>query len=287
MTVVAVFTASCDYRELDRLEGILDELTNGSYDNAVQISANEKYINAAREMIAEFKADRETRDISNQPLVDSAAEYVSKIIVNIYPENGSYIEIRGNKEAVAGTFVDVTAYLMPIDVAIYDGVWQSSDTLTGFFADGKFFAVKPGTVTLTVSKGNLSADYIVEVKGNTTGARVIMFDTLLTKVNYIVENTYIVKTTTNIFWAPNAPIHFRLVADGTFEEYQVYFNNEPVYPDVDGIYTIPANTGDVHVKADGLVNDPDDDQGGKQSFWDMIVNFFKKIGDFFRSLFGM
>ena len=287
MTAVAVFTSSCDYSELDRLEGILDDLTSGAYDNAAQIVANEKRIKAAREMIAEFKADREIRDISDQALVNAAAEYVSTAVVNIYPEDGAYIEIRGENEAVAGTYVDVTAYLMPVNVAIYDGVWQSSDTTIGFFSGGKFFAVKSGTVTLTVGKGSLSSDFTVTIKGNTTGARVIMFDTLLTNVNYIVENTYIVKTTTNVFWAPDAPIHFRLVTNGTFEEYQVYFNNQPVYPDADGIYTIPANVGDVHVKADGLINDPDDDQGGKMSFWDAIVNFFKKIGDFFRSLFGM
>lgn len=285
MTFVATFTSSCDYSELDRLEGILDELLSGNYDNELLIKTNEKKINAAKEMIAEFKADRDIRDNSDQALVDAAAKYVSTAIVSIYPEADSYIEVRGENEAHAGSFVDVKAYLMPVNVEISDGVWVSSDTATGFFSGGKFFAVKTGTVTLTVNKGNLSADFTVNIKGG-TGARVIMFDTLLSNVNFIVENTYIIKTTTNIFWAPDAPIRFRLIDDGTFETYQVYFNDELATPDVDGIYTIPANVGDVHVRADGLVNDPDNTDG-KISFWEMIINFFKRIGEFFRNLFGI
>ena len=63
-------------------------------------------------------------------------------------------------------------------------------------------------------------------------------------------------------------------------------NDEVVYPDVNGVYTIPANSGDVHVRADGLINDFDQD-GQKLSFWEMIIAFFNRIAEFFRSLFGM
>lgn len=285
MTFVAVYTSSCDYSEIDRLEGILNDLISGDYDNELLINSNKAQINAAQEMIAEFKAQRDIRDSSEQPLVDAAADYVSDTIVSIYPKTDAYLEIRGEEEAYAGTFIDVTAYIMPINVKVSDGVWSSSDTATGFFTNGKFFAVKTGSVTLTVNKDNLSADFTVSIIGG-IGARVIMFDTMLSNVNYIVENTYIIKTTTNIFWAPDAPISFRLIDDGTFETYQVYFNDEIAIPDQDGIYTIPANVGDVHVKANGLMNNPDDDNGGKISFWEMIMNFFRRIGDFFRNLFN-
>ncbi len=288
MYLVAAFTSSCDYREFDRLAVIFEELLSGNYNNSSLISNNKTAVANANAIIEEFNADRETRDISEQPLVDAAEKQLASAIAKIYPADTASVEIIGDTECYAGSLIGVNAYLMPVDVELVDAVWTSSDSSIGFFTDGKFFAVKSGTVTLTAVYGELSAEITVTVKGG-AGARVIMFDSLLTNANYIVEGSYVIKTTTNIFWSPEAPIHFRVITDGTFEEYIVYINDTEATPAVDGTYTIPAYTGDAHVRVEGLVPDVSDDSGSgeKISFWEMITNFFKKIADFFRSIFGM
>lgn len=283
MKFVAAYTSSCDYGEIDRIAAILNDLLSGGYDNESQISSNKDIIASAKSLIEEFAADRETRDSSEQPRIDAACSIINKAITSIYPKDGASVEIRGEAECYAGNYVNVKAYLMPIDVEITDCIWTSSDNTIGFFTNGKFFAAKTGTVTLTVHANGLSADFTVTVRGG-TGARVIMFDTLLTNANYIVEGSLIIRETTNLFWAPDAPIHFRVITDGTFEEYRIFVNNTEVFPDATGTYTIPENTGDAHVRIDGIAYEEDD--GTKISFWEMILNFFRKIADFFANLFG-
>lgn len=272
----------CNYDEIDRLEQLLDEVLGGEYDNQTQITLNRELIETANGLIDEFSVGRDERDASQQALVDAACDIICQAIASVYTAEDASIEIRGEKECYAGSFVDVTAYLMPIDVEITDGVWTSSDNTTGFFTNGKFFAAKTGEVTLTVYKNNLSADVTITVKGG-TGARVVMFDTLLSQANYIVEGSLVIKETTNLFWAPDAPVHFRVVTDGTFEEYLVYINKEVVTPDETGTYTIPENSGDAHVKIEGVVKD---EEGNKLSIWQAIANFFRKIAEFFRNLFS-
>ncbi len=272
----------CNYDEIDRLEGILAEVLGGEYDNQTQITLNRDLIEKANGLIEDFLTDRDVREASEQTLIDAACDIICQAIASVYTAEDAAIEIRGDKECYAGTFVNVKAYLMPVDVEITDGVWTSSDNTTGFFTNGKFFAAKTGEVTLTVYKNNLSADVTITVKGG-TGARVVMFDTLLSQANYIVEGSLVIKETTNLFWAPDAPVHFRVVTDGTFEEYLVYINKEVVTPDETGTYTIPENSGDAHVKIEGVVKD---EEGNKISIWQAIANFFRKIAEFFRNLFS-
>lgn len=273
----------CNYDEIDRLEGILAEVLGGEYDNQTQITLNRDLIEKANGLIEDFSTDRDVREASEQALIDAACDIICQAIASIYTAEDAAIEIRGDKECYAGNFVNVKAYLMPVDVEITDGVWTSSDNTTGFFTNGKFFAAKTGEVTLTVYKNNLSADVTITVKGG-TGARVVMFDTLLSQANYIVEGSLVIKETTNLFWAPDAPVHFRVITDGTFEEYLVYINKEVVTPDETGTYTIPENSGDAHVKIEGVVKN---EEGNKISIWEAIADFFRKIAEFFRNLFSL
>ncbi len=289
MTLVAQFTSSCDYARFDKMAVVFEGLIGGYYDNADLITLNKQEVENAKALIAEFRADRNIRDSAEQGRVNAAADQISIVVAKIYPEDGASIEIRGVTECAAGSYADVKAYLQPIGLELADGVWTSSDTSIGFFTNGRFFAVKTGTVTLTVSRGNLSASVEINVTA-TTGARVVFFDSLLTNAHYILEGGYVIRKTTNLFWATDADINFRVITDGTYEEYVVFVNDKKVTPDITGTYTIPANTGDAHVRIEGMIPDYSEEDPGaveKVSIWDLIRNFFKKIGDFFRNLFGM
>ncbi len=289
MTLVAQFTSSCDYARFDKMAIVFEGLIGGYYDNADLITLNKQAVEDAKALIAEFRADRNIRDSAEQGRVDAAANQISIVVAKIYPEEGASIEIRGASECQAGSYADVTAILQPIGLELADGVWTSSDTSIGFFTNGRFFAVRTGTVTLTVARGNLSASVEITVTAP-TAARVVFFDSALTNAHYILEGGYVIRKTTNLFWATDADINFRVITDGTFEEYVVFVNDKKVTPDITGTYTIPANTGDAHIRIEGMVPDYTDenpDTAEKVSIWDLIRNFFRKIGDFFRNLFGM
>ncbi len=289
MTLVAQFTSSCDYYRFDRMAIVFEGLLGGYYDNDDLIALNKQAVEDAKALVAEFRADRNIRDSAEQGRVDAAADQISIVVAKIYPEENASIEIRGATDCKAGSYADVKAYLMPVGLELVDGVWTSSDTSIGFFTDGRFFAVRTGTVILTVSRGNLTESVEITVTAP-SAARVVFFDSLLTNAHYILEGGYVISGTTNLFWAPDADINFRVITDGTFEEYVVYVNDKKVTPDITGTYTVSANTGDAHVRIEGMVPDYTEDDPGtadKVSIWDLIRNFFKKIGDFFRNLFGM
>ncbi len=282
MTFTAVYTSPCDYDRFDTLTEIFNDVISGSFDNedALRIYKNE--IAAAKELIAQFAADRDTRDADNQALINNAAVQLSGLISKLYPEDSATIEIRGASSVSVGTVTQFNAFMLPLETLVSNGVWTSSDDSVGFFTNGKFYAVKTGTVTITVTSGNITAMKEITVTGGTY-ARVIMFDTLLSNTNFIVENTLIIKETTNMFWAPDGDIHFRVITDGTFEEYNVYINDKLATPDASGTYTIAANTGDAHVRVDGKLSNI---EGEKVSFWDLIRDIFRKIAEFFQNLFS-
>ncbi len=282
MTFVAVFTSSCDYVQFDRLSKIFLELINGDEADEGKLKLYKTEIEAAKAQIDEFALDRDVRDASEQKAIDAAANSISALISKIYPENQGRLFITTEGPVGLGSVTSFTAFLSPINSIVSDGIWTSSDDSIGFFIGDKFHAVKQGTVTVTVSAGSRSASKEITVIGG-TAARVIMFDSLVYNANYIVEGSYVIKETTNMFWAPDAPVHFRVIDDGTFEEYYVYINDVRVTPAADGTYTIDGGTGDAHVRIEGVVKN---EEGGKISFWQMILDFFKKIGDFFRSLFA-
>ncbi len=282
MTFVAEFTSSCDYSNLDKLTETFYNVISGTYNNEDKLKIYKSEIEEAKARIEEFSKDRDIRDFSEQPVIDAVADEISGLISALYPEENARIFIICDDTYSLGTVTKLKAYLSPLNTLIANGIWTSSDETVGFFANGSFHAVKAGTVTVTITTGNLTASKEITVTGG-TNARVIMFDSLLTNANYIVEGSLIIKETTNIFWATDAPIHFRVITDGTFEEYRIFVNNKEVTPDATGTYTIEANTGDAHVRIEGIAYK--DDSGTKLSFWEMIVDFFRKIADFFKNLF--
>ncbi|MBQ9946265.1 MAG: InlB B-repeat-containing protein [Clostridia bacterium] len=283
---VAVFTSACDYTELDRLSAIFEDVLSGNYDNSAEILVNTAAIEEMKAEIAKYLANRDTRDIAEQSAIDNTCSALSGLISKLYPEENATLEIRGYEGIKAGTAAALKVYKMPVGTEVSDVIFTSADESVAFFLNGKLMAVKAGTVSVTASSGNLTVTQEITV-GAAANARVIMFDTVLSNVNYIVEKAYVITETTNMFWATDAPITFSLIADGTFEDYQVYFNNKKVEPDANGYYTIEANTGDVHVRAEGLMKDLTDEDGGdeKFSFWELLLSFFQRIADFFRNLF--
>ncbi len=282
MTFVAVYTSSCDYTQLDKLADAFVRLIDGSQANADKIKIYKSEIDAAVVRIEEFSKDRDIRDISDQADIDAFTNELSALISKIYPENEGRLFITNDSRVELSSITEFTAFLSPINTIVTDGIWTSSDDGVGFFIGNKFHAVRAGTITVTVSSGNRTASKEITVAGG-TAARVIMFDSLVFNANYIIEGSYVIKETTNIFWDPYAPLHFRVITDGTFEDYIVYVNDKVATPDVTGTYTIEGGTGDTQVRIEGLVKDTD---GEKLSIWEMISNFFKKIADFFRNLFS-
>lgn len=283
VTFVAVFTSSCNYTQLDKLAGIFAEVISGELDNADELVLYKGEIDEAKALIEAYSKDRDIRDVEYQSDIDAAAEKVSALISKLYPEDNARIFIVGEDTVSLGSVVSFRAYLSPVNTVISNGIWTSSDNSIGFFVGDAFHAVKTGTVTVTVAIGNLSASMDITVVGGTS-ARVIMFDSVIFNANYIVEGSLIIKETTNMFWAPDSAVHFRVVTDGTYEDYTVYINDKAVTPDASGTYTIPANSGDAHVRVEGIVTEPD--SGEKMSIWDLIKSFFEKIAEFFRNLFG-
>lgn len=283
MTFVAVFTSSCNYTQLDKLTEVFFSVISGDYDNADEIKLYNSEIEEAKALIEEYSKDRDTRDADNQKNIDAAADKISALVSNLYPRENARVFIVGENTVALGSATTFRAYLSPLNTLIANGIWTSSDNSVGFFVGETFYGVKAGTVTVTVSSGNLSASMNVTVSGG-ANARVVMFDSIIFNANYIVEGSLIIKETTNMFWAPDAPVSFRVITDGTYEDYTVYINDKVATPDANGTYTIPANTGDAHVRVEGMVKEPD--SGEKMSIWDLIKSFFEKIAEFFRNLFG-
>ncbi len=281
-TFVAVFTSSCDYSLLDKLSEVFFVLISGSEDNATKLKIYKTEIETARAEIERFSKDRDTRDVSEQSAIDALTNELSALISKIYPDNQGRLFITTDSTVGLGSITEFTAFLSPINTIVTEGIWTSSDDSIGFFIGNKFHAVKAGTVTVTISSGVRTASKEITVSGS-TAARVIMFDALVSGANYIVEGSLVITETTNMFWSPDVPVHFRVIMDGTFEEYYVYVNDKKVTPAADGTYTIDAGTGDAHIRVEGVLKDAD---GTKLSFWEMILDFFRRIGDFFRNLFS-
>ncbi len=287
-TYIAIYTEPCDYTELDRLEVTLDAILEGFYEVEEGIlEENWAEINAVLGAIASINEGRNTRDESEQVAVDLVVDRAEALINTICPDAGSALEIRGTGSYKAGTILDLKVFKMPADTEVSDVIWTTSDSNIVFVVNGILYAVAPGTVTITAVKGNLKAELEIEVTIG-GGARVIMFDSLIYGANYVVEGSRVLETTTNIFWSPSAPIQFRVIATGVLKDYVLYINDEIAVPDENGTYTIPANTGDAHVRLEGRVPDitDDSDNAEKVSIWELIRRFFQKIADFFKNLFS-
>ena len=229
---------------------------------------------------------------SEQAELDEAVEKITNIITEVYPDSGFILEIRGATKHYAGTVLNLKAVKVNETVSIdaTNVQWTSSDDSVVFFSNGKLIAIGTGTVTLTATSGLLTATKTITIVegGN---VRKVNF-TPMANMHFIVEDYFAVFNGANMNWSDDYEIRFRVYTYSSFafETYIVYINGVEAVPDEDGYYTVPANAGEVKVTISGAVYD-DNGEGsggtGKFNFWEWLINLFRKIGQFFKDLFGV
>ncbi len=101
-----------------------------------------------------------------------------------------------------------------------------------------------------------------------------------------------IRSITTFRWFSTQELRFKVLigSDFVFQSYVVYLNGEPIQPDGEGFYTVPASPELATVGISGVVPENPLDPGsgsssGGVSFWQWIVNLFRSIADFFRNLF--
>ena len=288
-TYTAIYTEPCDYTELETLEEQLNKLlTDGSVSEEVS-EANKEEIEATLAAINKVYKDRNYRDVSEQNEITEVVDRIESLIQTICPDFGSKLVIEGSLVHYTGQTLALRAVKMPSGTEVFDAYWTSSDESIVFFANGKLYAVGTGTVTITAQRGTLTdtATITIVAGGNTRGINFTSVD----NASFLIEDAYQAKDGSIVFWSDDQPIRFRVHANAGFlyEKYYVYINGEAAETDMDGYYTIPANSGDVRITIAGEMIDTGAGEGPvvtKWSFWDWLLSFFKKIGDFFRGLFS-
>ena len=109
-------------------------------------------------------------------------------------------------------------------------------------------------------------------------------------MHYLIDlgdgETYAVYNSSTIQWISDKPLRFNVVAYAGFndEDVNVYANGKALAPDVGGYYTLQKSDETVMITAAGAVKD-DSAPGGKLSFWELLIRFFRKIVDFFSAAF--
>ena len=288
-TYTAIYTEPCDYSELEELEAQLKEiLADGTVDDAT-IEANKAEIEATLAEIKRVYMDRNYRDVSEQNEITEVTDRIEALIQVICPDLGAKLVIEGSLVQYTGQNLALRAVKMPSGVEVFDAEWTTSDDSIVFFSNGKLYAIGTGTVTVTAKRGSLTASKTITIVegGNTRGINFTSVD----NTSIILEDAYQTKDGEIVFWSDDQPIRFRVHLSPSFlyEKYFVYINGEAAEMDMDGYYTIPANSGDVQITIAGEMIDTGAGEGPtvtKWSFWDWLLSFFRKIGDFFRGLFS-
>lgn len=285
----AIYTEPCDYTELDHLEETLKEVLEGGLADDSVLEENKAKIEEVLAQIEEINKDRNTRDKSEQNEVDFVVGEISGLIDIIYPDAGSTLVIEGSSVAYAGTVLDLKAVKMPLGTVLTDAQWVSSDDNIVFFSNGKLYAIGTGTVTLTATRGILKASKVVTIieGGNTRG---INF-TSINNTHFIIEDYAAVYNSAIIYWSDDFDLRFRVrvYQSFMFEDYIVYINGQEVEPNAEGYYVVPAGSGDARVTIAGAMIDTGAGEGEvvtKWSFWEWLLNFFRKIAAFFQNLFN-
>ena len=288
-TYTAIYTEPADWTEFDNLEDTLRDVLEGGYADSELLEQNKAEIEDILAKIEAIKSERNTLDKSEQSRVDFVAGKISGIIDIIYPDADSELVITGSSTYYAGSILDIKAVKMPAGTTLTDAVWTSSNENIVFFANGKLYAVGTGTVTLTATRGILKASKTITVieGGNIRG---INF-TSINNTHFIVENYMAVYNSAIVYWSNDQELKFtvRVYQSFMFEDYIVYINGKEATPNEEGYYVVPAGSGDVRVTIAGAVIDNGDGSGDtvtKWSFWEWLLQLFRKIADFFSNLFG-
>ena len=186
-----------------------------------------------------------------------------------------------------GRTLPITATYNLSGKTVENATWVSSDERIVFFSDGRLIAFGTGEVTLTVTDGEFTATKTINVieGGDARSVQFVNMD----KMHFIIEDYYAIFDTAGFYWAEGEAIRFRVRAysDFDFETYIVYVDGKAVEADENGYYTIPADIkwGIVTVQGAGFVED-EDGNVAKLSFWEMLIEFFRKIIAFFKGIFG-
>ena len=99
--------------------------------------------------------------------------------------------------------------------------------------------------------------------------------------------TYCVYNSSVVQWISRQALRFRVVtyAGYNYDDIIIRANGTVIEPDADGYYSLPQTAETVIVSAEGAVKD-DTAPGGKLSFWELLIRFFRKIVAFFTAAFG-
>ena len=289
-TYTAVYTEPADWSVLDDLEDTLNEILDGGLVEDSILEENKAKIETVLNQIENINKDRNTLDKSEQSRVDFVAGEIGGLLDVIYPDAGSTLVIEGASTAYAGTILDLKAVKMPLGAVLTDAQWTSSDEKVVFFSNGKLYAIGTGTVTLTAKRGILEAKKTITIVegGNTRG---INF-TSINNTHFIIEDYAAVYNSAIIYWSDDFDLRFRVrvYQSFMFDDYIVYINGQEAQPNAEGYFVVPAGSGDVRVTIAGAMIDTGAGEGEtvtKWSFWEWLLNFFRKIIAFFQDLFGI
>lgn len=99
--------------------------------------------------------------------------------------------------------------------------------------------------------------------------------------------TYTIYNSSAVQWISNVPLKFTVYTYSgyQFDDIIIRANGVVIEPDADGYYSLPQTAETVIVSAEGAVKD-DTAPGGKLSFWELLIRFFRSIVAFFSSTFG-
>ena len=282
----AVYTEPADYTAVDKAAEELDEIINSGKADENALADKQAEIDALKEKIDEINSGRNTRDKDEQSEIDEITTKINNIILVIYPESGSTLEIRGGNSFYSGTVISLKAYKMPVNVEATNVKWTSSDDDIVTFANGKLYAFGEGTVTLTAESDGLKANKTVNVVAG-GNRRIVKFQNM-NKMHYIVEGFYTVYNSGAIYWSNDYDLDFEIYTYSNFgyDSVIVYVNGKEVKENADGTYTIPAGSGNVVVTVTGaVVEDDGNGNGSKISFWEWLMRLFRKIINFFKGIF--
>ena len=190
--------------------------------------------------------------------------------------DNDYLAIKNTTELIAGTDVEIDVYLMPVGEKADDIVWTSSNETVATIIDGRIFVLNTGTVTLTATNSaglKVSKTYnVTKISGD---ARKITF-TPMSKMYFTINDCYRIYSGDTILWSKTSPLPFRVYCYTNFgyQDIIIYVDGVALEPDNDGYYRIKASSANSSVTCAGAVVD---EGGTKISFWQMLVNFIKKI----------
>lgn len=188
------------------------------------------------------------------------------------------LEIIADDEAETGRILDIEVVKNPGAVKATDVEWTTSDESIVFVSDGRLVAVGTGKVVLTATVGELSVSKEITLVAS-GDAREIKF-VAMDKLHYIIEDYYAVFNSDTLYWSGVSTLRFKVRAYETFpyETYIVYMNGEELTADNDGYYTVTADSSAVRITVTGaMLEENENGEAEKVSFWQALINFFKKI----------